>query len=237
MIVSRVHPVPADSVDLGDPASRDRLLDWYRPDRDEWLRLNLVGSVNGSAAGPDGTSETLTSATDRRILGVIRELSDVVLVGAASVRAEGYQVPRRALLAVLTASGDLSGHRLEPDQAGRVIVVCPASAAERAAKSVPGARVLTVADSDGRIAPEDVIAALRGAGCAGIVCEGGPGLAALFLEAGLVDDVCLTTSPVLRDVSLPLFGHGPLSEHPLALRHLAVDEGGFVFSRWSTRVG
>lgn len=235
MIVSRVHPQPAESVDLDDAASRARLLDWYSPDSSQWLRLNLVSSANGSAAGPDGTSESLTSASDRRILGVIRELSAAVLVGAASVRTEGYQVPRRSRLAILTSTGDLRGHRLDPEQAERVIVVCPAEAADDARRAVPGALILVASASAGRIDPADALAVLRDAGCSSIVCEGGPTLAGAMLEAGLVDDVCLTTSPVLRDASLPLLGAGPLSEHPLALRHVLVDDAGFVFTRWSTR--
>lgn len=235
MIISRVHPAPAEPLELDDDGTRARLLDWYAPDRADWVRINLVMSVNGSAAGPDGTSETLTSTTDRRILGVIRELSDVVLVGAASVRGEGYQVPKRAQLAVLTASGDLEGHRLAPDQAERVIIVCPEGAADSAERSVPGARILVAPATDGHVSPADTIAALRDAGCAGIVCEGGPTLASRLLEAGLVDDFCLTTSPVLRDASVPLLGRAPLSEHPLALRHILVDDGGYVFTRWASR--
>ncbi|WP_181134458.1 dihydrofolate reductase family protein, partial [Rathayibacter sp. AY1D5] len=71
----------------------------------------MIASVTGSSTGSDGTSETLTNRVDRTILGVVREQADVVLVGAASVRAEGYRVPRRVPLAVVSASGDLAGHR------------------------------------------------------------------------------------------------------------------------------
>lgn len=233
MIVTRVHPGPLEPVDADAPGGRDRLLDWYRPDAEDWIRLNLVMSLNGSAAGPDGTSESLTSATDRRILGVIRELSDAVLVGAASVRAEGYQVPRRARLAILTSSGDLAGHRLDPASSSRVIVVCPESAAKRAAESVPGALVLVAPDDNGTVSPGDVRATLREVGCRSIACEGGPSLAAAFLDAGLIDDLCLTVSPVLRDATLPVFGGRALSDHPVALRHILTDDSGFVFTRWA----
>ena len=88
-IVPAADEVP-EAVHIDD---RDRLLELYAPRAPDWLRLNLVASVSGSAAGTDGTSESLTSRADRRILGVIRELADVVLVGANSVRAEGYRCP------------------------------------------------------------------------------------------------------------------------------------------------
>ncbi len=103
MILRRLVPAGPE-LDLDD---RPALLDLYRPPRSTWLRLNMVATVDGAAAGSDGTSESLTNRADRRILGVIRELADVVLVGAASVRAEGYQLPKRAPLAVVTRSGDL----------------------------------------------------------------------------------------------------------------------------------
>lgn len=233
MKLTRVHPSPAESVELDDAASRARLLEWYAPERPDWIRVNLVSSVNGSAVGPDGTSESLTSPTDRRILGVIRELADVVLIGAASVRAEGYQVPRKAGLAILTTSGDLQGHRLAPEHAGRVMVIVPSSGARAASESLPGAQIIVTPASDDGIAPADAVAALRAAGCSNIVCEGGPSLAGRVIEAGLVDDVCLTTSPVLRETTTALLGAAPLSDHPLELRHVLVDAGGFLFTRWS----
>src|SRR5688572_12781612 len=113
--VLRVFPAAGELVDLEDDDSRERLLDWYRPDAEDWVRLNLISTVSGSAAGPDNTSESITTSADRRILGVIRQLADVVLVGAGTVRVEGYQLPKRAALAIVTASGDLGGHQLPPE--------------------------------------------------------------------------------------------------------------------------
>lgn len=233
MILTRVHPGTPETLDLDGDSSRGRLLDLYRPDAPEWLRLNLVTSISGSAAGSDGTSETLTSRSDRRILGVIRELSDVVLVGAASVRAEGYQLPRRSRLAVVTATGDLSGHRLGTGELSRVIVVCAASGADHARETLGAAEVITVPDEEGRIDMHDLVGALRAAGHPSIVCEGGPGLAAQLLGAGLVDDLCLTTSPVVGDVRLPMLGGAELADRAATLGHLLVDDRSFVFARWS----
>ncbi len=235
MILTRVHPGPSESFELDAPATRDRLLDLYRPDSPEWLRLNLVTSVSGSAAGADGTSESLTSRSDRRILGVIRELSDAVLVGAQSVRAEGYQLPKRSRLVVVTASGDLSGHGLGADGAGSVTIVCPASALPKVRETLGEADVIEIEAVDGRVPMAELIAALRGAGLASIVCEGGPALAAQLLEADLVDDVCLTTSPVLTEVRLPALGMPGLTQRPVTLRQLIIDDASAVFARWSVR--
>lgn len=235
MILRRVHPGPVESLELDATGTRDRLLALYRPPSTEWLRLNLVTSVSGSAAGSDGTSETLTSASDRRILGVIRELADVVLVGAESVRAEGYVRPKRVPLAVVTGSGDLAGHRIGGTEGPPVIVVCPPSAVDRARATLADAQIITVPGP--RMAPDGIIAALRGNGYPSIVCEGGPGLARQMVVAGLVDEVCLTTSPRLTGVTLPLFGVESFPEVAVELAQLLVDDDSAVFARWLTAGG
>ncbi len=235
MILRRVHPGPVEALELDADGTRDRLLELYRPPAGEWLRLNLVTSVSGSAAGSDGTSETLTSASDRRILGVIRELADVVLVGAESVRSEGYLRPKRAPLAVVTGSGDLSGHRIGGAEGPPVVVLCPPSAVDRVRETLADAEVITVPGP--RMSPADLIAALRASGFASIVCEGGPGLARQLVVAGLVDEACLTTSPRLTGVTHPLFGIEPFAEVAVELAQLMVDDESALFARWLIRAG
>lgn len=235
MIVRRVHPDP-DSLDIGSASARDVLAQWYSLPGDRWVRLNLVTSVTGSAAGADGTSDSLTNTTDRRILGVIRATSDVVLVGAASVRAEGYQVPRSARLAIVTRTGDLRGHRVEMGLQDRVTVLCPESAVERVRIELPACEVIAIGGS-GEVPPTSIIDALADAGYRRIVCEGGPVLASALLGAGVIDEVCLTTSPVIGDVRLPAFASHDVPDHRVRLVQLCVDDDSYVFTRWSTRTG
>ena len=213
-----------EDVDLDD---RARLLELYAPPAVEWLRLNLVASISGSAVGSDGTSETLTSRADRRLLGVIRELSDVVLVGANSVRAEGYQLPRRSRLAVVTRSGDLGGHRLG-DSERQAVVFGPESARAAAAASID-ARFVPLADDS----MPTLVDALRAEGFASIVCEGGPNLAAQLIDAGLVDELCLTTSPRVNGGALPVLGSAAAPDLPATLTQLLIDDDdGTLFARW-----
>lgn len=240
MILTRIFPETPEVIDLDDPASRDRLLELYRPPSDTWLRLNLITSVSGSAGGSDGTSETLTNPADRRLLGVIRELADVVLIGAESLRREGYLLPRRSRLAVVTATGDLTGHRLaEQIEPGRVLVLCPASAAARVRESMGdrAVKVVVVRDSDGRLGAPDILSALREQGCFSVVCEGGPSLAAQLVAAGLLDEVCLSTSPTIGGSPLPLLGTGEVKPRNLRLSQLLLDDASGLYARWSLTTG
>jgi riboflavin biosynthesis pyrimidine reductase len=238
VILTRVVPTVDDPVDLAAPDARERLADLYRPPAADWVRLNLIGSVSGSAIGPDGTSETLTNAADRAILGVIRRLADVVVVGAASVRAEGYFVPRNGALAVVSRTGDFSGHQIKDTTTnGTLVILCPPAAVDtaRATIGIPDAKVIPVRDVDGSLTAPDIVAALRAEGHRSIVVEGGPELATLFVLGGAVDELCLTTSPVLNGGRLPLFGADQFAVHPLALSQLLVDDAGATYARWTLR--
>lgn len=235
MTLRRVLPTSGGTLDPDAPDARSTLLDWYAPDSREHLRLNLVSTLDGRAAGADGTSESLTSRTDRMILGVIRQLADVVLVGAESVRREGYVRPRHTALAIVSASGDLAGHRLDADDSrtAPVLVLTTSSGAERAAASVPSAAIVTLdADSAGRIPPAAIVAAVRERGFSGIAAEGGPALAAQLLAARLVDELCLTVMPRVGGPAVPLFGAHNLPISELSARQLVVDDAGAVYGRW-----
>ncbi|TBN56805.1 pyrimidine reductase [Glaciihabitans arcticus] len=238
MILRQLSPAGPD-IDLDEESSRASLLDLYRPPRPEWLRLNLITTISGSAAGSDGTSETLTNPADRRLLGVIRELADIVLIGAQSVRAEGFLLPRRTRLAVVTSSGDLSGHRISaPVEPGRLLVLCPASAIERSRETLGvDADFVVVEDDAGRLAPSAILTALRAHDLRSIVCEGGPSLAAQLLAAGLLDEVCLSTSPRLGGPVLSPFGAAELESVDAELSRLLVDDASGLYARWLLPAG
>jgi riboflavin biosynthesis pyrimidine reductase len=233
--LTRLIPSTAAEFDLDSEGAAAELSELYRPPRKRWLRLNLVASINGNAAGPDGTSDGLTSRTDRRILGAIRRLSDVVLVGASSVRKEGYFLPKTAPLAIITGSGDLSGHQIPVDvAAGRVIVLCPPSAQD-ALESSLGDRAVTVITLPGpRISPAEAVTALHRLGHDSIVCEGGPSLAAQLIDADLVDELCLSTSPMLNGTDVPVLS-GLARGKTLQLSQLLTDPASGLYARWTVR--
>lgn len=218
-----------------DSAASATLAALYETPRAEWLRINLIASVNGNAAGVDGTSDGLTSTTDRRILGAIRRLADIVIVGASSVRMEGYFLPKTAPLAIVTGSGNLSGHQLPADlEEGRVIVLCPPDALDTLRRSLGSPAVTVITLPGPPLDPNAMIAALRERGYASIVCEGGPSLAGQLLDSGLVDELCLSTSPTVNNTNIPVF-QGVSRAVPLTLTQLLVDPESTLYARWAVQ--
>ena len=236
MILTPVYPSPGEPVDLATEDAREQLAELYALPRPDWVRVNLIGSVSGSAAGSDGTSETLTNPADRALLKVIRSLADMVVVGAASVRAEGYYIPRHAELAVVTGTGDLGSHLVtSKGTRASFYVLCPAAAVERARETTAAAdaQIIVVPDENGRMTAPAIVTSLRESGFSSIVCEGGPSLASQFVRAGVVDEVCLTTAPVLNGARSPLFGGHEFDDIPVTLSSLLVDDKNGVYARWA----
>jgi len=236
VILRPVHPEPGSPITVGEPDARERLRALYRraPDA-RGIRLNLIASVDGSVRGDDGTSESLSSRADRAVLGAIRAESDVVLVGAGTLRTEGYLLPRTARLAVLTTTGELGSARVgEVADAEKLLVVGPASARERAGQTLaaPHSFVELPPARDGRVNLAAALDELARLGAPRVVCEGGPSLAAALVDEGLVGELCLSTSPRLTGVGLAVLG---AQQHPsidLELASLLVDDAGGIYARW-----
>lgn len=72
-----------------------------------WLRANMVSTADGAARSPDGLSAGISSPVDKRVFGRLRGLADAILVGAGTVRAEGYRParPKRSFEARRAAAG------------------------------------------------------------------------------------------------------------------------------------
>lgn len=232
MIVRNVIPGVGDAIDVAQPDAGALLEQWYRPTRPAWVRINLVVSVNGNAAGSDGTSATLTVGADRKILGAIRRNSDVVLVGASTVRHEGYLLPRTAPLAIVTRSGDLSGATIpEGTAAGRVLVLCPQGALETVSRTL-AAPATIIALPGPLLSSRSIVDALRARGLERIVCEGGPSLASQLLNDSVVNELCLTTSPQVNGALFPALP-GLTTRHAAELTQLLVDSSGALYARWA----
>ena len=230
------------------------------PGRAARVRANLVATLDGAAAGADGSSRSISGETDLRVLVLLRSLADVVLVGAGTARSEGYGplavrpalAARRAALgqgpapalAVVTRSGRLPEELLGGagrDAAGapRVLVaICAAAgrgALDRLRSSLGDDAVVVAGDDDVDLAA--AVAALAARGLRRVLCEGGPALLRGVVAAGLLDELCLTTSPLLVAGTGPraLVGDALVEELDLASLLLADDGGGTLLGRWTVR--
>ena len=225
----RLLPEPADEISV-DEAYGSPLR--TRPGR-PWVGLCMVASVDGSTA-VDGTSAKLSSPTDSAVLNRLRQLADVIVVGAGTVRDEGYGAPRKAgqRIGVVTTSGRLDyGSDLFSSGAGFVI------SSESGASDIPdGIDVLRVGTDEIDVA--GAIGALAGfVGLAGYVqVEGGAALNGAFFNADLIDEVNLTTSPAAFGGPGPRLTSGsPSHAHRYDVAQLCIDDESFVYTRWLRR--
>lgn len=232
-LVTELVPRTLAEADVSTAEGRAWLEAVYSPEPANRVRLNMITSLTGSAVGSDGTSETLTSPVDRAILGIIRGAADVVLVGASTVRAEGYLAPRTAALAIVTTTGRLDGHRLgAEDRAGRVLLVCPAAreaavVAERDAQGVDAEVIAVPGDAD--LDPRAILDALGTHGLERVVCEGGPTLASRFVDARAIDELCVTVAPVVGPAPSPFLRIE--SGAQASVHGMLVDAAGFSYLR------
>lgn len=195
------------------PRSTEQLLRGYAAPSGQWVRANFVTTLDGHATGGDGLSGSINSKADKVVFDVLRALADVVVVGAGTIRAEGYGrlrthdpelvEARRAagrsehpLLAVVTASGDLPEKVLAPDPyAGDLLVLCADAVRDDLARRLgEGAVIACGADT---VEPARAIEALHGRGLDQVLTEGGPHLLGGWLSAGVLDELCLTLRPLV----------------------------------------
>jgi riboflavin biosynthesis pyrimidine reductase len=84
--------------------------------------------------------------------------------------------------------------------------------------------------------PAAMVAALHERGLTRLLCEGGPTLLTSLVEAGLVTDLCLTSTHLLVGDWPPLVG-SLTRPTELRLETLVHDEPGVLLARWSVVPG
>ena len=178
-----------------------------------WLRVNFVSTLDGAATGTDGRSGSINTEADGVVFDLLRRLSDVVLVGAGTVRAEGYE-------------------RLREQDGAALLVTCAAAPQEAvsAARDAMGDDAVLIC-GDHEVDLRQVRGALEARGMPHILSEGGPSLFRSMLTAGVVDELDLTWSPRIVGGEHPRI----TSREPLdvSLRPMAmVEADGTVMGRW-----
>ena len=257
-MIERIFPLPSAA------ASDDDLLAWYAApervgagglDTRPWVSFNFVSSLDG-AASLDGRSGGLGNEEDQRIFKLLRRHADVILLGAQTVRAEGYagelldaqaqrwrtEHGKPAHPAFAIVSG-----RLDLDPASELFSAAPVRPLIFTTKASPAERRAALEDVADVVAVGDeildvglMIADLAARGLPKIHSEGGPHLFGSFQEAGRVDELCLTLSPLLvggqapriaASLSAGTAGSGP---EGMALAHVLAS-GSMLFLRYLAR--
>lgn len=213
-------------------ASADDLAAAYAAPRTPWLRVNMVSTVDGAATGESGKSGSINNAADKVVFGLLRSLADAVVVGAGTLRTEGYRpIEGTPLVAVSGRASVPPGLRSAP---GGSVLMATCAAAEHLdeAREVLGPEHVIVAGDD-EVDLRGVVVALHERGLTHLLSEGGPTLLASLLEAGLVDELDATVVPRLVGGAGPRIVAGPPVDVPLSL-HLLLEEGGTLLARWLT---
>ena len=234
---------------IADPLAPYEQVTRTRADGRSWVMAHMVGGLDGSAA-IRGRVGDLSTAPDAELFRLMRGLADVVLVGAETVRAENYGVVRLSAeraaarvaagraatppLAVVSRSLrlDWSARAFAdaPPEARTLVITCAAADPVRLAEARQVADVI-VAGAD-RVDPALALQRLGGRGYRVVLCEGGPTWLGELAAAGLVDELCLTLSPLMGGDPLPVSIAPPGA--PLAhfsLRHV-LRAGDTLFFRY-----
>jgi riboflavin biosynthesis pyrimidine reductase len=178
------------------------------------IRVNFVASADGAVA-LQGRSGGLQTPGDNQVFAVLRDLADVVLVGAGTARDEGYRpvVPNQRRQTARARFGlapllpiALVSARLDLDPTGPLF-----TGDERSARTIVITHGATPTDKREQLAEVaevivagaeavDLVSArdqLTERGLTRVLNEGGPSLFGRLLANQVVDELCLTVSPLL----------------------------------------
>ena len=195
------------------------------------VRLNMIASVDGATA-VGGVSGGLGGPADQAVFAALRSYADVVLVAAGTVRAEHYG-PVGVPIAVVSRSARLDWDAplfTAADAQPIVVTVAEAPVAERK-RAADLADVVIAGERDVDLAT--ALDALAARGFGSVLAEGGPSLNGQLAAAGLLDELCLTLSPLLigGDAKRILAGPGLATGSGWRLRSLC-EQDGFLFLRY-----
>jgi riboflavin biosynthesis pyrimidine reductase len=213
----RLFDHPTDHVTVREAYGVER----PRPAERPWLGVCMVASIDGSTV-VESNSRSLSSKTDQEVLLTLRDLADVLIVGAATVRIEGYGPPRKRgqRVGVVSRRGDVDASTpLFTSGAGFLILP----------EDAPPTTVDSVRAGTGEV---DFAGALAQLDADFVQAEGGALLNGALSAADVIDELNLTISPQLAGGDGPRVTSGSVQvSRKMRLAHV-LEEDGFLFTRY-----
>lgn len=216
----------------------EELIGPVSPPQHPETRAIAITTLSGASA-TGGNTHNLGNDTDSQLLQGLRAWADCVLVGARTVRKEGYG-PSATPLAIPTRSLDFDTTApLFTGSTRGPLLLCTSEtlhddtlAPTRSALKDAGAEFVDT----GSGSATEMVAALRNLGFQRIAVEGGPGIYSLMFQADLVDVFHLTIEPTAHGpVEKHLFSHRPGLEgfsHRMRLEDARATNDSLLFLRY-----
>jgi riboflavin biosynthesis pyrimidine reductase len=210
--------------------------------------LNMIATADGRST-IEGRAGTIANRADYELFHATRARMDGVLVGAETIRVEGYGrtinsaeararreregKPADAVTVVASRRVSLPadvGLLRSPENS--VVVLTPSESGELPAGVAATVRYLREPDTAAAVRRLRTEFGLRS-----LVCEGGPNLNATLLPAGLIDELHLVYAPKLVGGTDPLtILGGETLAPPLDLDLITLHEsGGYLYARYGVR--
>jgi riboflavin biosynthesis pyrimidine reductase len=218
----RLLPAPAaDGLTAEDVAAE---MPGPAPAGRPFVFLNMIATADGRAT-VEGRTAPIANRADYELFHALRARTDAVMVGAETIRVEGYG-PMEQLAVVVSRGVELPTERgLLAAPENRVVIVTPSPDAELppCAAAVRYLREPDLATALTRLRDEH--------GVGSIDCEGGPGLNGSLIPAGLVDELHLVIAAKLAGGPDPLTVYSGAA--PAELNLLSLHESaGYLFARY-----
>ncbi len=186
-----------------------------------FVTVKMAMSLDGRVATNTGSSKWISGDGSREQVHVMRGLSDAVMVGIGTVLKDDPMLtartpppPGKQPLRVIVdweARTPVVSNVADVTKAPTLLAVSD-RAPQRSVSALEETGVEVVrAGEGGRVDLSALMGTLAENGVMTVLCEGGPGLAAMLFNAGLVDKLVLFVAPLVisgRDAPGPIGGEG-----------------------------
>ena len=207
--------------EVPDPLAPYLDVDRSQPKHECWVTGHMVAGLDGTSA-IDGRVGSLSTVPDQALFRAMRQIADVVLVGAETVRLESYGLiklsqqareqrrgsgrPSTPPVAVVSRSLDLdwtsSLFTDAPGDARTLVITCATADPGRRAAAERVATVIVAGEDT--VEPAAALRALADLGHQVVLCEGGPTWLGELVATDRLDELCLSVSPLMGGDPLPV---------------------------------